>query len=997
MATLSFRLQSNDLTAEAFNDAVKNAQKLTEGMENVQSAAFKLGEDGSVSIGRVTVATKETDKGLKGLQQTILETQFAFERLSNVSARISRATADFTSNNIQAALSLDTIKTGLTAVLGSAEAVEAQFQRLLVVAQQPGLGLPEAAKAVGALQSVRVESDLAFRSVAALGNAVARSGGDRGAFARASRALTEIAGKTQLYKGEINQLNNAINETNKVLEIAFGTFNLDEIRDQISNTHEFVERFVGALEQLDSVADSTANQIENFGDSLFQTRAAFGQAILPAFSQLLKLGDQALTFFRGLPESARETIAWGAVVTSAFAGITAIATGFVAILPAITTGLATLGISFTALLGPIGLVTAAIAGVTLGVVAVTRELRNEKTATDELVESVNNLAKAKNQLATSEDAEIERLRNLAAKRREVQTEINNTTEELAKLRRQHEQFEGVQAPSGMAGRGLRSRRAGLESAIEQRIATLDRLFAARTQIDIALQRQPEESRAVDPFAPTFGPIEGVAALNARTRRSAQQLEARRQRDRDRQAARQKREQDRAAREAQSQAERQAREEQRLADETLRNEQEMIRLTIEENARANKEITTSTTQRHNQLSQIAFNNARIAIQLTNDRFEQERQQVELSANMQAQAITQTLNDERTITAERIALREQLSLIGQRLAADLAEIERKERKEVEKTNEARQKQLDIITKTVRNINRLSRDREVTPASPDFRRSLRPVALQLTAIPQDFAFELQARRELSETLHRDLLDLERDTAARREEIQESQHRTAAEKALEIEEIERDSAEKRLRIERELAESRATVGQTALDSLKNFAFGVLDAITQRLQQQAATGILDLLLGSGSSGPGLHSGLLTGGSAKLAGLSTLIPGGQILLPALGIGAALGLRGLFDDPTHDLIARNQGRRIGQSVSVHSQQSALDLSRLTAEGFAEGVRMGNGATVGNRSAGLVNEIRKLAEAMADRNAQPITIEPIFAFDMIQFIERNKPNLQDQGIV
>jgi len=305
-------------------------------------------------------------------------------------------------------------------------------------------------------------------------------------------------------------------------------------------------------------------------------------------------------------------------------------------------------------------------------------------------------------------------------------------------------------------------------------------------------------------------------------------------------------------------------------------------------------------------------------------------------------------------------------------------------------------------------------------------------VASIPFDFAHAMWQRHELSERAQQELVDLEKETADRIQEIRDSEVMTTREQAQEIEEIERESARRRRDIEKDLAESKKSI---MWDVVQNFLAGTAQMIEAELQRRAAiwatnqlfgedggggsqqsvsSGLasrgLDWLLGKAGSGEAAGSGAGLGGLGEVgASASQYAPlAGQVAVAA-GIGWTL-YHGLqeplkdiwnsigFDVPLHDAMAYRSGAEALKATHFQNpnndflaaQRGSLDAARELGRRSAEDL-------VTEHARGF-EEQRQRQEVQPEAQ-QPIRVvvemEPIFAPDLIKFLQKNEVRLAGQG--
>lgn len=171
------------------------------------------------------------------------------------------------------------LQNALIAITGDASIAAEQFERLKVIAEAPGLALPQVVKASASLQAVGLSAQQAEETIKQYGNAVARSGGGAAEFDGAVLALTQIASKGKISAEELNQLGERIFEIRPALQAAFGTSNSEELQKLGISAQDFIARTTAELGKLERVQGGLSNSFENFRDSVQGSLATLGKAI----------------------------------------------------------------------------------------------------------------------------------------------------------------------------------------------------------------------------------------------------------------------------------------------------------------------------------------------------------------------------------------------------------------------------------------------------------------------------------------------------------------------------------------------------------------------------------------------------------------------------------------------------------------------------------------------------------------------------------------------
>lgn len=197
--------------------------------------------------------------------------------------------------SVDAAVRMDSLRRGLTAIVGSSTEASRQLARLGTLAKLPGIGFEEAIQGSIRLQAVGFSAKEAERNLREFANAVALTGGGREELARVTVQLGQLAAKGKVLSQDLRPIIEAAPAVGRALKEAFGTVNADDIAELTTNSREFLDILVTELEKLPRAAAGAKNLFENFRDTVFRAAAAVGEALVPALVQLAEVAGPIIT------------------------------------------------------------------------------------------------------------------------------------------------------------------------------------------------------------------------------------------------------------------------------------------------------------------------------------------------------------------------------------------------------------------------------------------------------------------------------------------------------------------------------------------------------------------------------------------------------------------------------------------------------------------------------------------------------------------------------
>lgn len=272
----------------------------------------------NVSIG---ASIAELQKGLKSAER---ELRASGARLSKVGAEISTGLSIPLAlagvGAIKAAGDMESLTLALQSQLGSVEAAKKEFDLLNQAAKNPGLGVEQAVLGSIRLQGVKFSADEARKVLIEMGNAIARTGGTAENLDSVTKQFAQMSSKGRVLQSDISVIAESMPALSGLMQAAFGTTNVEAIRDMGVSGKEFVLQITKAAEALPRVEGGIKNSIGNAMDSLKQSAAKVGLAINQAFNITGALETFA-GFLQGIAEGFTSLNPVVQKIIIAFAGI----------------------------------------------------------------------------------------------------------------------------------------------------------------------------------------------------------------------------------------------------------------------------------------------------------------------------------------------------------------------------------------------------------------------------------------------------------------------------------------------------------------------------------------------------------------------------------------------------------------------------------------------------------------------------------------------------
>jgi tape measure domain-containing protein len=222
---------------------------------------------------------------------------------------------------VNAAADFDSLERALSGIMGGAGAAAGEMMKLKEAAKLPGLGFEEAVRGSVNLQAVGLSAEDARKTLIGFGTAIAASGGGAVNLASVTKQLTQMISKNRILQEDFGILQENVPLIGDALEKAFGTRNIEKVRETGIAAADFNMKLVASLQTLPAVIAATGglrNNIDNFKDSLKFTQVELGKAILKnidlesALESISKVIEDMLNWWGSLSDSMQSNMINGA-------------------------------------------------------------------------------------------------------------------------------------------------------------------------------------------------------------------------------------------------------------------------------------------------------------------------------------------------------------------------------------------------------------------------------------------------------------------------------------------------------------------------------------------------------------------------------------------------------------------------------------------------------------------------------------------------------------
>lgn len=196
-----------------------------------------------------------------------------------VQAGIQAAKA-FMQSSIAIRIARENAEATFTTILGGTQQMERAMQRLQQASSAPGLTFDVLANKVVQLMQAGQSFDAAVLTAQEFGNALAFVGRGADDTADSLQQFVQMLSTGKVTMEDFRPLMERSPQFAKALDIAFGTRNIEKIREMGLTMDEFARRFIQALQQTERAPDLTSNAITKLRGAWDQAKAEFGRGLL---------------------------------------------------------------------------------------------------------------------------------------------------------------------------------------------------------------------------------------------------------------------------------------------------------------------------------------------------------------------------------------------------------------------------------------------------------------------------------------------------------------------------------------------------------------------------------------------------------------------------------------------------------------------------------------------------------------------------------------------
>ncbi len=268
---------------------------------------------------RLGLLYKDFDSSLKKVERDLERSGRKFSQLGNdLALSISLPLAALGASAIKQAGEIESLKLAMTSTFAaagrSASDATKEVEALRQAAMAPGLDFEQAVRGSVRLQNVGFSAEQSRETLVQLANAIALTGGTAQELDGVTRQFAQIVSKGRILQEDITILSENMPKISSLMKDAFGTANVERLREMGVTGEEFVQKITAAAAVLPRVEGGIKNALVNAAAEARNSLATLGETIVETFDVKGKLDafakalSGAVDWFKNLSDGTKETI-----------------------------------------------------------------------------------------------------------------------------------------------------------------------------------------------------------------------------------------------------------------------------------------------------------------------------------------------------------------------------------------------------------------------------------------------------------------------------------------------------------------------------------------------------------------------------------------------------------------------------------------------------------------------------------------------------------------
>jgi tape measure domain-containing protein len=319
---------------------------------------------------KLGIDTTNLDKELGKVEKSMTKFGNTMKNVgSNLTTSLTLPIIGLGAASLKAFAEMEKLEKGMTAIMGSSQLAKDEIVKLREVARLPGLGLKEAVQGSVNLQAVGLSAEEAKNTLMGFGKALAATGKGKFELEAIQYQMTQMISKNKILAEDYKVIQSNLPLMSEGLKAAFGTSNIDLIRETGISAKDFLLQLARGLEilpQTQNVTGGLANSFENLSDNIFISLNELGKTINETlklevvFDNVSKKIQELVDRFKALTPEQQANIVKFALVAAAIGPLILIIGQFATSITSIITLTRTLIPLFTVMTGGVGLLVLAI-------------------------------------------------------------------------------------------------------------------------------------------------------------------------------------------------------------------------------------------------------------------------------------------------------------------------------------------------------------------------------------------------------------------------------------------------------------------------------------------------------------------------------------------------------------------------------------------------------------------------------------------------------------